>query len=897
MQWLGELWRRLLFPLRRRRFERDLEEEMRFHLDMQARESGSTVARRKFGNATLLQEDCREAWGWIAVERILQDIRYAARTLRKSPGFAAVVILTLALGIGVNTAIFSFVDRLLLRPLPFPESNRLASLNFRSTHSSYIGNSMSYPDYLYFRDHTGVFSGLAAYGDVEVNIRLGNQAEKVSGEVVSANYFGVLRVSPVLGRSFRADEDTVPGRDPVVVLSHSLWQRRLGGDPGIVGRRIAINDANFTVIGIAPPGFAGLRLDRKERPEFWVPTMMYPVVCWFADGDDLQHNWGNHWLSATGRLKPGVALPQAEANVSNVTEQLKASHWQMWKDEADGPLQSTALLVPANQARISPGSRKGVVTFLGMLLAVVGLVLLIACANVASLMLARAVKRRKEIGVRLALGAGRGRLLQQLITESLLLSTMGGAAGLAVAWFTSQALAGYQRPFRMDLLLEAGLDGRVLAFGLALSILTGLLFGIIPLRQAFRLELVPALKVDSLRHGARGFGMRDAFVVVQVALSLVLLVGASLFVRTLQNARATDVTQDAGRVALIDLNLAERKYEDARARLFYADLLDRLHALHGVERAALVATAPMGGRRNALDIASRAGGWKANADFNIVSDDYFRTIGLALVRGRSLNGSDREGAPGVAVINEVMARRFWPGEDPIGKQFQFLAPPRLVEIVGVVRDGRFRDYRDKLRPCFYIPLAQSYGVHPFFRFVVGRMNLEVRTTGDPARLAAGIRDEIHALDKDLAPGQAQTLEAYRDAGLGQERLSAALLTGLGALAALIASIGLYGVLAFTVAQRTREIGIRMALGAASGQVLRSVLRDALALIGAGIAIGIAATLLLARLISGLLYGVSSTDPAAYASVAGILIVVGALSAWLPARRASRVDPMVALRYE
>ena len=445
MEWSGEFRRRLLFPFRRRQFERDLEEEMRFHLEMKARDSGAAAARKGFGNATLWRENCREAWGWTAVERLLQDVSYAARTLRKSPGFTAVVILTLALGIGVNTAVFSFVDRLLLRPLPFPESNRLVSLSFRSTRTPYVGDGMSYPDYLYFRDHNGVFSGLAAYGGVEARLRFGEGVEKLTGELVSANYFDVLRVSPMLGRSFRAEEDVVAGRDAVVVLGHDLWRRRLGGDPGIVGRRIAIEDVSFTVIGVAPPGFAGLRLDRKESPEFWISTMMYPVVAGFAAGADLRHYWGNQWLSATGRLKPGVTLAQAEANVSSLVEGLKASHWRIWADQADGPLESAALLVPANQAQIPPGSRRGVVTFLGLLLTVAGLVLLIACANVASLTMARAVKRQKETGVRLALGAGRGRLWQQLMTESLLLSLAGGAAGLAVAWFTSHALAGYRK--------------------------------------------------------------------------------------------------------------------------------------------------------------------------------------------------------------------------------------------------------------------------------------------------------------------------------------------------------------------------------------------------------------------------------------------------------------------
>jgi len=885
-QWPGELWRKLLFPFRRRQFDRDLADEMRFHLEMKALESGDS-ARARFGNAALLQEDCRAAWGWMAWERLFQDLRYALRALRKSPGFTVVVILTLALGIGVNTAIFSFVDKLLLRPLALPESDRLASLNFRSTRSSNVTDNMSYPDYVYFRDHSHSFSGLAAYGDVDVKLRLASQVEKVSGEVVSANYFGVLGVSPVLGRSFLAEEDAVPGRDPVVILSHAMWQRRFGGDPAIVGRQVAINDVGFTVVGIAPQDFGGLRLDREERPELWVPTMMYPVVCWFAEGDDLEHNWGNHWLSVTGRLKAGVHLAHAEADISRLTGQLQASQWSIWKELSDGPLQWAALLVPANEARFSVSARRGVVTFLGMLLAVVGLVLLIACANVASLMLARAVKRRKEIGVRLALGASRGRLLQQLITESLLLSLLGGAAGLAVAAFTSRALLGYDRPFHMSLMLDAGLDGRVLAFGLALSVFTGLLFGVIPLRQT----------LGAVRSNAHGFGMRNAFVVVQVAFSLVLLVGASLFLRTLQNARATDVTHDAGRVLLFNLNLAERKYDDARARLFYADLLDRLPSLPGVERVAVVARAPMGGGRNALDISSREAGWKSNADFNIASDQYFQAIGLPLLRGRLFQRTDHEGAPDVAVINEVMARRFWPGQDPIGKQFQFLKPPRLVEIAGVIRDGRFRNYRDTVRPCFYIPLAQTYGANPFLSLVVKRMSLEVRTGGDPARLEAAVREQIHVLDQDLTLGPAQTLASYRDAGLGQERLSAALLGGLGILAALIAAIGLYGVLAFAVAQRNREIGIRMALGAASRQVLLAVLRDALALMALGMAIGYVAALFLARLVASLLFGVSTTDPVTYAGVGGLLCAVGTLAAIVPALRAARVDPMVALRHE
>jgi predicted permease len=899
MAWYGHIRGRLAVLLHRFRFDRELKEEMQSHLELKARENldrgrdarqARDAARRQFGNGTWLRQTSRAAWGRMALERIAQDLGYALRTLRQSRGFTSAVVLTLALGIGVNTAIFSFVDRLLLRPLPFRDSDRLAALNFRSTRSTYVNDSMSYPDYRYFRERSAGFTGLAAYGSVEATFQFGGRARKIAGEVASANYFDVLGIAPAMGRGFDAEEDAVPGRNPVVILGYDLWQRRFAGDASVVGRQTVIDDVSFSVIGIAPAGFAGLRLDRSEKPEFWVPTMMYPVVCGFAGGDDLEHNWGNHWLSAVGRLKPGMTVARAEADFSNLTEQLKASHWSGWANVADGPLQSKALMVGANQARFSAGSRRGLVRFLTMLLVVVGLVLLIACSNIASLLLARAVKRQKEIGVRLALGASRARLAQQLLTESLLLALMGGAAGLAVAWLTSQALAGYHRPFRMDLLLETSLDGRILAFALVLSMATGLIFGAIPLRQAFRSDLIRP------RSATRGLGARNLLVVAQVALSLILLVAASLFVRTLRNAQATDVTRDPARVLLVDFDLAARKYDGARARAFYRGLLDRIGALPGVERAALVRRAPLGGGRNALDIESAAG-WKANADFNVVSEEYFRTIGLPLEHGRTFTAADREGAPAVTVVNELMARRYWPGEDPIGKRFRYLGA-REVAIVGVIRDGRFRDYRDQPRPCFYLPLGQlnAGAPHPFLSFMTTAMKLEVRSAGPAAPLVEPLRRAISELDGALT-FDVRTLAEYRDAGLAQERVSAALVSGLGLLAAVIAAVGLYGVLAFAVAQGTREIGIRMALGAGARQVQRRVLAGALGLVGGGLVLGLAAALGLARFIASLLFEVSATDPATYAGAALVLLAVGGLAGTLPARWASRVDPVVALREE
>ena len=885
MQWPGELWRRLLFPFRWRQFDRDLEEEMRFHLDMKAREAGPAAARKVFGNVARFQEQSREAWGWTAVEQLFQDLRYALRTMRGSPGFTAVVVLTLALGIGVNTAIFSFVDRLLLRPLPFPQSDRLATLYSRLPRSSSAYSTLSYPAYVYYRDHNGVLAGLAAYDDIQVNMRFGDDTETVPGEIVSANYFSVLGVAPLLGRTFLTEEDAVPGGNPVVMLAAELWRRRFGGDPAVVGRQVKINGVSFTVVGIVPPGFTGLQLDRTAQPILWVPTMMYPVAVPFGSERDLQHYWGDDWLSATGRLKPGVTFAQAEADYAQLTERLKPI-WRAEILDLDKDRLS-ALLIPANESRFPLASRKTVTTYLAMLMAVVALVLLIACSNVASLMLARAVKRQKEIGMRLALGAGRARLARQLLTEGLLLSFAGGAAGLAVALLTARFLAGFQ-PFGLQLLLATAIDSRVLAFAFGLSVLTGVVFGLIPLRQVSGIELAHALKAEGRRHGPRSFGARNLLVVAQVALSLVLLAGAGLFVRTLRNAQAADITRNPENVLLLKLDLAGRKYDAARGQRFYDALLDRLHALPGVRSAAYVYVVPFGGWRGGTNIVPHSGDKPVQVDFNAVSAEYFQTVGIPLVRGRAFDARDQEGAAGVAMVNEQLARRFWPGEDPIGKQIQLEQPKRLAEIVGVVRDGRFRGYRVEVNPCFYAPLAQYYS---------SAMNLEVRTAVNPGRLVAAVRHEIRSLDRDLIVPEVQTLRSFRDAGLGQERLSAALLSGLGILAALIAAIGIYGVLAFAVAQRTREIGIRMALGAASGQVMRSVLADALALIGAGVAIGLVAALALVRFISSLLYGVSSTDPAVYAGTAAILIAVGALASYLPARRASRVDPVVALRCE
>jgi len=827
------------------------------------------------------------------MDTLLQDLRYGIRTLAKSPGFTAVAVLSLALGIGVNTSIFSFVDFLLLRPLPLPQSNRLVSVFYHDQRTSQIYSAMSYPDYEYYRDHNEVLSGLAAYDDVEVSLQTGDGAEKLPGEIVSGNYFSVLDVRPLLGRSFLPEEDRMPGANPVVMLSYGLWQRRFGSDPGIVGQRITLNGNSFAVVGIAPPAFRGLRVDRASVPEFWVPLMMYrEIMPLFAEWD-LEHRWGTQWLAATGRLKPGATLAQAGAVMATLSQQLRQAQWDReFKDMAHD---WTAVLLPANQSRIPPGYRSAVVTFLGMLATVVGLVLLIACFNVANLMLARASQRRKEVAVRLALGAGRGRLVRQLLTESLLISLLGGTAGLIVAFWTSEFLSSFHRPFKTQLLLETRLDTRVLGFALLISVLTGIVFGLAPALQAARLDLTFALKAETSAAGIgfRKIGLRNGLVITQIAFSLLLLIGAGLFVRTLRNAQAADVTLDPGNVLLLKLDLSGQKYDDARGKQFYPQLLERVQSLPGVRSAALVYVVPLVGGRGGTDIVisppeNPSDKQTIQVDFNVVSPGYFETIGIPILRGRDFTDRDRGGAPAVAIVNEQFARRFWPGQDAIGKQFQGTNLPGVIEVVGVARDGKFRNYRASINPCFYVSLLQDYQK---------AMSLEVRAAADAMSIVAAVRREVRALDKNLPVSDYLTLKSHRDAGLSQEKSAAALLTALGLLALVLAAVGIYGVMSFSVAQRTREVGLRMALGARAGEVLRLMLRQGLLLILIGIGIGLAAALVLTRFVASLLYGVSATDPVTFAAFILALTAVALAACYIPARRAMKVDPMAALRHE
>ncbi|MGE5648456.1 MAG: ABC transporter permease [Acidobacteriota bacterium] len=804
---------------------------------------------------------------------MFQDVRYGLRVLRNSPGFTAVAALSLALGIGANTAIFSFVDSVLLKPLRAHEPGRLVSLYQQGAADTSYFTPCSYPEFEYHKANSRSFAAMTAYLRVPVLTRPGGAAESVSGELVSPEYFRVLGLGAAAGRLLGPGD----ANEAVAVISHGFWQGRLNGDPQAIGRTLRVGTGTFTIVGVAPEDFRGIVMDWDEPPSVWVPVASFRQAVPAMDRYDIMRSWGMQSYLVTARLKPGVTLEEARAEAAVLGARLD-------RERPDREVRLTATLLPVAQARFWPGRRGSVVTVLGALMAAVGLVLLIACFNIANMMLARASKRRRELAVRLALGAGRGRIVRQLLIESLLVSAMGGAAGLLVAAWVAGFLEQFQQPFGIRLALDPGFDFRVFGFCFAVTVATGIASGLAPAIQASRSSLVTGMKTDGGGH----FRLRGALVAAQIAFSVVLVAGAALFVRTLQNARAEHVTAKAqDDIALMTLDFASRGFDETETKRFYPRVLESVRTVPGVRSAALVWIVPWRGRRGGTDV-SAANHPEMQVDFNAVSSGYFNIAGVPLVRGRDFDARDVRGA----VINEMFAREFFPGADPIGKQFRRGAPSGnagdAYEVVGVVRDGKFRNFRDEKRPGFYIPIAGR---------AFGDATLEMRTAGPAAPVLGAVRARIRELDRDLPVSEGQTLRVFLDSALSQERLLASLAAGMGALALMLAAAGIYGVVAFAVEQRTREIGIRMALGATAGAVRGMVMRDVALVLAGGLAVGIAGALAVTRLISTLLFGVRATDPAAYLATAALLCAAAIAAAYIPARRAAHVDPMIALRCE
>ncbi|MET0649041.1 MAG: ABC transporter permease, partial [Pyrinomonadaceae bacterium] len=827
-----------------------------------------------------------------------QDVRYGARALWKSPGFTLVAALSIALGIGANAAISSLVNATLLRRLPVAEPERLAFV-FSGTQGG-LYSTTSYPDYVDFRDRSEVFEGLAARGGISASLGAGDGADLVAGSIVSGNYFEVLGVPAARGRVLTPEDDRTPGAHPVVVLSHGFWQRRFGGAE-VVGREVNLNGQSFTVVGVLPAEYTGVDLGRAD--DIYVPMSMQAVMRPPRGGysgemnPDLLKVRGNRWLWMVGRLKPNVEPEQAQAAVAVVSKQLDQSY-------PDTNTDRTVTLTRAGEG--DPQSRASLVSVARLLLSVVGIVLLIACANVANLLLARASGRRREMALRLALGASRWRIVRQLLTESVLLALLGGAAGLMLAlWAIDLMKAAPPPPGALPIAPVFTVDVRVLGFTLALSALTGVLFGLAPALQASRPDLVPALKDEtvSLDRGRR-FSLRGLLVVAQVALSLVLLVGAGLFLRSVRHARAIDPGFDAERLLVAQLNINLLRYTRAQGREFYRQVVERVGSLPGVESVSLTRNVALTGgasTRGLLiegqtgdgnDLRSDGAGASSPSSnntvgVNVIGLNYFKTFGVPVVRGRDFGASDAEEGPGVVVVNEAFAARHFAGQDPLGKRLSFNgARGPWREIVGVARDSKYYTLGEARTPFVYLPLAQNHETG---------MALVVRAGGEPAALAASVRREVQSIEKNLPLTDARPMTEVLGAALYAARTGAALVTGFGLLALVLAAVGLYGVMAYTVARRTREVGIRMALGAQRRDVLRLVLREALALVACGVALGLAGAWAASRLLAGFLYGVSTTDPLTFLGTTAVLVAAALLAVLVPARRATKVDPMVALR--
>jgi predicted permease len=918
---------------RRRKLDAELDDELRFHLDQRTRENidagmapeqARRAARLAFGNPVLAKEDTRSIWTLGALERFWQDFRYAARSLAKSPGFTTIAILTLALGIGANTAIFSLTNALLLKHLPVDRPNQLVLFGSARVWGVISGTPegavqiFSNPGYEQFRDDNHFFTGLCAFqaitNPLAVRIPGHAGADQASGKLVSGNYFAVLGVRPALGRPLASGDDVV-GAPPAAVISFRYWTRAFARDPAAVGSVVDINGTAFTIVGVAPRGFFGERLD-PQTPDFWLPIATQPQVTRFAS---LLRDSRIRWLFLIGRLEPGVSRRQADAALTVQMRQFLSAH------AGAHPSEETAKAIAS--ARIELTSAATGISFLRfvytkplyVLLGIALLVLLVACTNVANLLLARATARHREISTRLALGAGRWRLARQLLAESLLLAAGGAAAGLLLAQWGTKVLTAIAFYGTRSVPFQPSLDTRVLAFTILLSAVTGILFGLAPALRVRQVNLAEALKSGSRAAGMAAAGRRrfhwgKALVVAQVALSTILLVAAGLFVRTLAQLERQDLGFDREHVLAAGVDPLIAGYKVSQLPALYQNLQRRIEALPGVRSAALALYPPEGGQWSSdISIAGRAG--KPSEDLNArwlrVTPDFFKTLGMPLVLGRTLTAEDMKADGRFAVINQTMARRYFSGRNPIGQRFGFGSANEAegrahsgdFQIVGVVKDAKYGGApRDEVPPTFFLPFfANAPNLSARKQALESRSDfadfLAVRTATDPLAVASELREAIRQVDPHLPVAKISTLNEQVEDAMNQEHLVSYLSACFGLLALVIAAVGLYGLMAYMAARRTAEIGLRMALGAETGAVLRMVLRQGFLLALLGIALGLIGAFAAGRWIASLLFGVAPGDPATYAAVVALLVLVALLASYLPARRAARVDPMVALRYE
>jgi predicted permease len=804
-----------------------------------------------------------------------QDMRYGVRMLVKQPGFTVVAVLALALGVGANTAIFSVVNAVLLRPLPFAQPDEIVTARGRSAERGDRGASLSYPDFLDWRQQAQSFDRLAVYNTASTLIREGNEPEAISGAVASADLLPLLKVEPLLGRNFTREEDQQQSA-PVILLGYNLWQRRFGADPRVVGRQLRLSSQSATIIGVLPEGFK-FPVD-EGRTDYLQPI-----------GPNIGEYFGRrsaYFLRVVGRLKPGVTRRAAETEMRAIGERLE----QQYPDEG---FRLGATLVPLHEELVG-----NVRPALLVLLGAVALVLLIACANVANLLLARAASRQKEVAIRTALGAGRLRIVRQLLTESLLIALVGGAIGLLLAmWGVDLLIA--STPADIPRLQEVGLDWRVLSFTLFVSVLTGIVFGLAPALQASNVELNEALK-EGGRGSTEGImrnRVRSLLVVSEVALSLVLLVGAGLLIKSFMRLREVDPGFDAKNLLTTSLTPSRAKYADAeRQNNFYREVLGRIQALHGVDAAGFVDPLPLSGNSSSVTFTVEgrevAPGRLFSSNRRMISPEYFRAMRIPLLEGRAFNEHDTKDTPLVLIVNETFARRFFPGTDPVGKRVLIGASPEQPnppphEIVGVVGDVRHEGLDTEAGPEYYVSYQQTPLRHG---------SLVVRTTSvEAASMAASLRSTIKQVDQEQYIPSFEPMQQLLAESFARRRFNMMLLGLFASVALVLASVGIYGVMSYAVTRRTHEIGIRIALGARSHDVVGMIVRQGMTLVLAGLLLGLAGAFALTRIMASLLFGVSPTDALTFIAVSALLAGIALLACLIPARRATRVDPMVALR--
>jgi predicted permease len=824
------------------------------------------------------------------MESFIQDIRFGLRSMRKSPAFSLICVLSLALGIGANTTIFTVVNAILLNPLPVSDISHLVQVDTvdsktRVTQANATKLGMSYPNCQDYRRQNQVLTGLSCISFGALTWSGEAEPRQVAGQLVNANYFDILGITPALGRFFLPDEDTKPGGNNLVIISHSLWSSKLGSDRNILGKTLTLNATPYTVIGVAPKGFKGT-FTIGPSDQVWIPVSMYGQV--FAGF--VKENFNNRRfldVLTVARLRPGVNRGQAEAELKTIASRLE----QEYPKENGG--RSVAVSMLADGA-VGVNQHDQFVVAGALMMGVVGLILLIACVNLANLLLARGARRQREISIRAAVGASRLRLIRQLLTECMALSLAGGAAGLLLAFVGRRVLWAYRPPFIERNDLDLSLDSHVLLFTFGLALLTGIVFGLAPAIKASKADVATTLNAGGRSGSAtwtRG-SLRSILVISEVALALITLVGAGLFIRSMQNAQKTDVGFESKRLFVMAFDLGALHYDEAHGQQFYRDSIQRATTLPMVQAAAVASNPPLGGglgRTVFPEGKDETSGYRGTlTELDDVSSGYFDTLRIPLKRGRVFSDLDRKDTTPVAVINEAMARHFWPDQDPIGKRFHFFGETQLLEVVGVVGNTVINQIGEDPQPLVYLPLTQDYAP---------AAELQVRTSADPAAAVATVRSQIQSLDRNLAITNVQTIEEVLSQGLWAPRMAAVLLTLFGGLALVLAGIGVYGVLSYSVSQQTREIGVRMALGATPGGVLRWVVGQGFRLAVAGLLIGLIAGLVLMRFVATLLFGVSTHDPATFGVVALVLGLVAFLACYVPARRATRVSPVVALRYE